>query len=303
MKKLFLTLIAFSFVLFLTACGTNDNANLEETDPTTGGEENMENTIATSIDMKDNGDAVFVIENEAQEEQVLTYNSSQEVEYQLLDEEKNIVFTYSANKMFTQAIQENKLASNDKVEILLDLSNEIAAAGVPTGSYTLVVWSTAKEIAEQKVEIEYEWDGGSKAEATANQSGNGNNNSEQTPGTVNIYRGDSTASYVEPSEATIDPDKDLVQEIFGQLETNVTLENYSFENEGKTLVLNMSGIAENVQGSAGEYIFVGSILHSYFDNFPALEEIIFQENGEAATLSHMGPTETFTRDDVYTKPE
>jgi len=301
MKKLFLPFIAFSFVLFLAACGTSDNsANKDEEKDPTSGEENMENTIATSIDKKDNGDAVFVLKNETQEDVQLTFSSGQEVDYQLLDEEKKVVFSYSANKMFTQAIQEKLLGPNEKIEIPLDLPNELAAANIPEGSYSIVAWSTANELAEQKVEASYEWTGDNKTEATANESGNG---SEQAAGTVNIYRADPTVSYVEPHEASIDSSKDMVHEIFDQLDTEVTLEDYSFENEEKTLVLNMSGILENVEGSAGEAIFVGSILHSYFDAYPSLEEILFKENGQNAELPHFGPVEAFTRDDVYTKPE
>ncbi len=292
MKKPFYALIAFSFVLFLTACGTSDNSTETEqvTDPTNG-EENMENTVTTTIDVKDNGDAVLLIENKSQEDLELTFTSGQEVEYQLLDKEKNVLYTYSANKMFTQMIQEKILAPNDKLEVQLDLLNELAAANIPAGSYTLIAWSPAKEIADQKAEVAYEWAGNEKDESV------------QAFHQVTLYHGDPTSSFVEPYQATVDPNKDIVMEIFNQLDTEVTLKDYSFENEDKTLKLDMSGLLENIQGTAGENIFVGSILHSYFDTFPVLEEIIFQEDGDFATLPHFGKVEAFTRDDIFTKPE
>ena len=44
----------------------------------------------------------------------LTYPSGQEVEYQLLDKEKNNVFTYSANKVFVLMISEKVLQPNEE---------------------------------------------------------------------------------------------------------------------------------------------------------------------------------------------
>ncbi len=277
-------------ILFLASCGTNN-----DNDPTTGSEEQeKEAKVSTQLNVDANGEAMLLIKNPADNEMTLTFPSGQEVEYQLLNQDKNVVYTYSANKNFTQAIQEKKLKPNEEISVKLDLKNELAE--VPAGKYKLVVWSMASELSDQKVESDYEWAGTEQAEESAPPT-EGNSK-------ITLYREDANAEFVEPYEVEIDPSEDKVKQIFEEIDaTNVGLLEYRFENDEKKLVLVMDKATENIQGTAGEYLFLGKVLHSYFENYPKLEEIDFvKEDGTPVELSHMGAVSTFTRDEQYTKP-
>mgnify|MGYP003540160758 FL=1 len=290
MKKMFWSMLTIFTILFLASCGTNN-----DNDPTTGSEEQeKEAKVSTQLNVDANGEAMLLIKNPADNEMTLTFPSGQEVEYQLLNQDKNVVYTYSANKNFTQAIQEKKLKPNEEISVKLDLKNELAE--VPAGKYKLVVWSMASELSDQKVESDYEWAGTEQAEESAPPT-EGNSK-------ITLYREDANAEFVEPYEVEIDPSGDKVKQIFEEIDaTNVGLLEYRFENDEKKLVLVMDKATENVQGTAGEYLFLGKVLHSYFENYPKLEEIDFvKEDGTPVELSHMGAVSTFTRDEQYTKP-
>lgn len=277
-------------ILFLASCGTNN-----DNDPTTGSEEQeKEAKVSTQLNVDANGEAIFLIKNPADKELTLTFPSGQEVEYQLLDQDKNVVYTYSANKNFTQAIQEKKLKPNEEISVKLDLENELA--DVPAGKYKLVVWSMASELSDQKVESDYEWAGTEQAEESAPPA--------EGSSKITLYREDANAEFVEPYEVEIDPSGDMVEQIFEEIDaTNVGLLEYRLENDDKKLVLVMDKATENIQGTAGEYLFIGKVLHSYFENYPKLEEIDFvKKDGSPVELSHMGAVSTFTRDEQYTKP-
>lgn len=291
MKKMLWSMLTIFTILFLAGCGTSDNND----DPTTGSEtQEKEGKISTQLNVDAKGEATFLIKNPTDKEMTLSFPSGQEVEYQLLDQDKNVVYTYSANKNFTQALQEKKLEPNEETSVKLDLENELAE--VPAGKYKLVVWSMASELSEQKVETDYEWKGTEKAE-------------ENTPpaegsSTITLYREDGNAEFVEPYEVNVDSSGDMVKQIFEEIDaSNVGLLDYRFENDDKKLVLVMDRATENIQGTAGEYLFIGKVLHSYFENYPKLEEIDFvKEDGTAVELPHMGTVSTFTRDEQYTKP-
>ncbi|WP_342567370.1 BsuPI-related putative proteinase inhibitor [Psychrobacillus sp. FSL K6-4046] len=290
MKKMFWSMLTIFTILFLASCGTNN-----DNDPTTGSEEQeKEAKVSTQLNVDANGEAMLLIKNPADNEMTLTFPSGQEVEYQLLDQDKNVVYTYSANKNFTQAIQEKKLKPNEEISVKLDLENELAE--VPAGKYKLVVWSMASELSDQKVESDYEWAGTEQAEESAPPAGENDK--------ITLYKEDANAEFVEPYEVEIDPSGDKVKQIFEEIDaTNVGLLEYRFENDEKKLVLVMDKATENVQGTAGEYLFLGKVLHSYFENYPKLEEIDFvKEDGTPVELSHMGAVSTFTRDEQYTKP-
>ncbi|WP_298469708.1 BsuPI-related putative proteinase inhibitor [uncultured Psychrobacillus sp.] len=290
MKKMFWSMLTIFTILFLASCGTNN-----DNDPTTGSEEQeKEAKVSTQLNVDANGEAMLLIKNPADNEMTLTFPSGQEVEYQLLNQDKNVVYTYSANKNFTQAIQEKKLKPNEEISVKLDLKNELAE--VPAGKYKLVVWSMASELSDQKVESDYEWAGTEQAEESAPPT-EGNSK-------ITLYREDANAEFVEPYEVEIDPSEDKVKQIFEEIDaTNVGLLEYRFENDEKKLVLVMDKATENIQGTAGEYLFLGKVLHSYFENYPKLEEIDFvKEDGTPVELSHMGAVSTFTRDEQYTKP-
>ena len=284
MKKLIWSVFSVFLILVLASCGTNNS------DTTTGNEpESSENkSVTTKLDVKEDGNAAFTIKNETAEEATLTYPSGQEVEYQLLDKEKNTVFTYSADKVFVLMISEKVLQPNEEIVIQLDLQTELAE--VPAGSYTLIAWSTSEELSDQKQETAYEWAGNETI-------GNGNE-------TITVYRADANAEYVEPYEVTIDPTEDLIPQIFEEImELEVGLIDYRLENNNTKLILNMDSGLVNVQGSAGENMFIGTIVHSFFENFPDVEEIYFEKEGKSPVeLAHIVVSEPFTRDKVYTAP-
>lgn len=120
-------------------------------------EEETNENISTKLVFSADGEGTFIIKNEARKEVVLTTTSGQQIEFQLINEQKEIMYTYSANKMFIQGIVEKKLQPGEEWKIPLNLQSELAE--VPVGSYTLVVWSTAKGLDDQKIETSYDWTG------------------------------------------------------------------------------------------------------------------------------------------------
>lgn len=109
--------------------------------------------LSTQLEIAD-GEGILTIKNEAAEEAILEMSSGQQIEYQLLNKANETIYTYSANKLFIQEIQKKKLQPSEEWKIPLNLKEELV--GVPPGSYTLVVWSTAEGLQEQKEKIAYE---------------------------------------------------------------------------------------------------------------------------------------------------
>lgn len=268
--------------LILASCGTDNSDSITSSEP----QQQEGKNITTELEVKEDGNASFTMKNETAKEMTLTYPSGQEIEYQLLKNEDSIVFTYSADKVFVLMISEKVLKPNEEIVIPLDLKTELTE--VPAGSYTLVAWSTAEELSDQKQEVSYDWAG--------------NGIAEESNETITVYRGDANAEYVEPYDVTIDPTSDLVHQIFDEIMVlEVGLIDYRLENNNTKLFLNMDSGLENVQGSAGENIFIGTIVHSYFENFPDVEEIYFEEEGKSPVeLAHIVVSEPFTRDQDYT---
>ncbi|TQR14151.1 BsuPI-related putative proteinase inhibitor [Psychrobacillus soli] len=285
MKKLIWGLFSIFIILLLASCGTSNG------DPTTGGgdpQPQEDKTILTKLEVNEDGNATFTIKNDTEAEKSLIYPSGQEIEYQLLDNENNIVYTYSANKTFVLMLQEKVLKPNEEIVIPLELQTELAE--VPAGSYTLIAWSTSNELSEQKEQTAYKWAGNEEPGSTVSTE------------TITVYQADANAEYVEPYEITIDPSDDIVRQIFDKIMVlEVGLIDYRLENNNTKLILNMDSGLSNVQGSAGENMFIGTIVRSYFDNFPEVEEIYFEKEGKSpVTLAHLVVSEPFTRDQVYT---
>lgn len=138
-------LFAISFFI-LAGCGSSTTGS------TTGSVPEKVH-LSTQLEIAD-GEGTFTIKNEAAEEAILEMSSGQQIEYQLLNKANETIYTYSANKLFIQEMQKKKLQPSEEWRIPLNLKEELA--GVPPGSYTLVVWSTAEGLQEQKEKIEYE---------------------------------------------------------------------------------------------------------------------------------------------------
>lgn len=287
MKRLILRICSIVIILILASCGTTNSNTTNGSDP----QLQEVKSITTKLELKENGNATFTIKNETDEATTLTYPSGQEVEYQLIDKDKNNVFTYSANKVFILMLSEKVLQPNEETVIPIELKTELTS--VPAGSYTLVAWSTAEELSEQKQQIAYEWVGHeTKIESEV---------PSDTTERLVVYKGDANAEFVEPYEVTFDFSEDLFHQIFEEIMVlEVGLIDYRIENNNTELTLNMNGL-DNVQGSAGENIFIGTIVHSYFENFPDLEKIYFEEEGKSPVeLAHIVVTEPFTRNQNYT---
>lgn len=140
--------LLFIIPLFILAsCGSS-------TTQSTTVSEVVEEPLSTRLDLTGEGEGTFTIKNESSEEAVLEMSSGQQIEFQLLNKANAVIFTYSANKLFIQEMQEKKLQPYEEWTIPLNLKEELA--GVPSGSYTLVVWSTAEGLNEQKEKIAYE---------------------------------------------------------------------------------------------------------------------------------------------------
>lgn len=141
-------------ILLLAACGSTE---MNETSGE-GGEE-MTNELTQQI-KEENGDYFLVITNGTEEDVTLTFTSGQQFEYQLFDDAGETVYTYSMNKMFTQALSEQVVAAGESWELPLDLTNELTSMSVPEGTYRLDVWSLAEQFDGEKVSIdEFEWSG------------------------------------------------------------------------------------------------------------------------------------------------
>ena len=146
-KRISLFLLFLIPLFILASCGSST------TESTTGGEA-VEQNLSTTLDLTGDGEATFTIKNESTEEAILEMSSGQQIEFQLLNKANAVVYTYSANKLFIQELQEKKLQPGEEWTLPLNLEEELA--GVPPGSYTLVVWSVADGLTDQKEEAAYE---------------------------------------------------------------------------------------------------------------------------------------------------
>ena len=134
-------------LLILASCGSSTTESTTESDV-------VERSLSTRLDLTADGEGTFTIKNESSEEAILELSSGQQIEFQLLNKAKAIIYTYSANKLFTQEMQEKKLQPSEEWTIPLNLEEELA--GVSPGSYTLVVWSVAEGLTDQKEEAAYD---------------------------------------------------------------------------------------------------------------------------------------------------
>lgn len=161
-RKLLSVLSTAVFVLALSGCGTSGDTNENEDKKSGVGNEDsgiVEGAVVTSLSEKVEGthQYVFAIKNNKSENVTLTMNSSQYFDYQLLDTAGTVQYTYSADKLFTQMLEEKVLKPGEILEMPFDLTeglNNLAA-----GTYKLEVWSTANEMKDQRVSKEVAWEG------------------------------------------------------------------------------------------------------------------------------------------------
>ena len=160
-NKKFLGLLS-TVVIFiaLAGCGTTAGTNEKEGNNSGSGKEEVgivAGKIVPSLTEEDKYQYVFVLKNDKTEDVTLTMNSSQYFEYQLIDSAGSVAYTYSADKMFTQMLEEKILKPGEILEMEFDVTEGLT--NLQAGTYKLAVWSTADEMADQKVTTEVTWDG------------------------------------------------------------------------------------------------------------------------------------------------
>ena len=122
-----------------------------------------------------------------------------------------------------------------------------------------------------------------------------------------LFRGDDTASYVYPTIESYNKEQDLVVTIHNYVtqDYDIGLNSYRFEDDNKLLVLDYDENVKNVQGSAGTAIFLGSMMDSYFANFPDLIGIKLLMNGDGTeeVIGQAGSNEIFVREPFTYDPK
>ncbi len=136
MKKwlLFMTLS----LLVLTACGSGDETSGTVSEPAEQKHVEEEVKLKTTLDVEQQeNQLIFTLRlyNESLRDLTLPFGSGQQFEIVVKDEQGEEVYRYSADKMFTMALQMIELKAGDKMEWLetWDLSSH----DVPEGTYTV----------------------------------------------------------------------------------------------------------------------------------------------------------------------
>ncbi|WP_059170397.1 BsuPI-related putative proteinase inhibitor [Bacillus sp. FJAT-27445] len=162
--------ITILLAIGLTACGSggekadkkavNGGANTEKETPVAA-EEVLDASLVEANEPGENGKYVLKLKNTGSQEAVLEHGSSQLYDYTIKDSTGNVVYTYSADKMFTQAIVEKKVKPSESLEVEVDTAEGFK--GLDKGQYTLEVWPVAIGTAELKTVKTVDWPGESKA--------------------------------------------------------------------------------------------------------------------------------------------
>lgn len=93
----------------------------------------------------------YKIQNHKTENETLTFNTGQRFDFCVINEKGEIVYSYSKNMMFTQAIGEEVLKPGDVLKYQFDLSK----ANLKSGKYTLNVWMVTAEKNQYEISMEY----------------------------------------------------------------------------------------------------------------------------------------------------
>lgn len=116
---------------------------------------------------------------------------------------------------------------------------------------------------------------------------------------LTLFKPDADINFVEPYEVEYNGSEEgLIRFIYENVATyKVGLIDFSLENDEKSLVLNLDDEIRTVQGSAGGFSFAGTIVESYFANYPNLEQVTLIHNGSyEAILDHLIVGEPYTRE-------
>lgn len=162
MKKFWVILLS-TLLLFLAAC-TNDTEPKEANGEEKKDEEKQEmaeqeaevdmETLTKQITMDatiettaDSASFNFSLENTGEESVILGFTSGQLYEIQVMNEEGENVYTFSADKMFTQELKTNELAQDDVLE-----ANETWSGIEEPGEYEVTMTFLVDTINDQPLE-------------------------------------------------------------------------------------------------------------------------------------------------------
>lgn len=157
-------------IIALAGCGTTADTSEPDEENTGSGNESsgiVEGSVVPSLTEESTDGAhqyVFQLKNDKETDVKLSMNSSQFFDYQLIDSSNTVVYKDSDNKMYTQMLQEKILKPGEVLEMKFDATEGLAK--LPTGKYTLEVWSTANEAEDWKASTEITWDGSEDAAST-----------------------------------------------------------------------------------------------------------------------------------------
>jgi len=153
----------FVFAFILAACaeetstdnGSEENGN-EEDDGDGTGEEAAEmtndgiiyalNPVSVSAE---NTVYEFTIMNESDEEKELSFTTSQRYEYELRDEEKELVMRFSDDMAFMQVLEDIELPPGE------ELNYELKLPSLNPGEYTLTAYSAAEDLSGNQVTVTF----------------------------------------------------------------------------------------------------------------------------------------------------
>ena len=124
---------------------------------------------------------------------------------------------------------------------------------------------------------------------------------EEKVSTLTLFKADAASNYVEPYEFEYSGNEDeLVRFIYEKVATHEAgLIDFVFQDNGESLVLNFDEGIKTVQGSAGGFLFAGTIVESYFANYPKLQQVTFIHNGSyEEILDHLMVGQPYTRTDA-----
>lgn len=145
------------------------------------------------------------------------------------------------------------------------------------------------------IEVQADWPTGNASYTFLVEVENSNDFIEET---LQLFKPDADSSYVEPYELKYKGNEDeLVQFIYDEVVTHkVELIDYTFSDDGESLVLDLDDGIFTVQGSSGGFIFAGAIVESYFANYPNLKQVTITHNGSyESILDHLLVGQPYTR--------
>jgi len=169
-RKWIFVLFSALIAVVLAGCGTAKKDTQVDSTGSDNGNEIVAGSIVPSISegMPENKyHYVFSLKNDTTEDVILNMNSSQYYDFHLKDNKGTVVYTYSDDKMFTQALEQRKIKPGDSLLMDLDLTEGLST--LEPGTYTLEAWSTASEAEDWKVSTEVTWDGAENEESSAGE--------------------------------------------------------------------------------------------------------------------------------------